>query len=231
MKNNPLISCVVCCFNSERYLSQALKSIFSQTYGAIEVIVADGGSSDGTAMVAAGYGKKVRYIFEKTSTPSEIRNLGLRESQGKFIAFLDADDLWHPQKLALQMACFVKRPKLEICLSYAQMFWIEDLKNEDELYRESPRMKPVPGYATTTLLARREVFKKMGGFNPKLWFADATDWFMRAFEKKIPMQMLPEVLTYHRLHESNLTRRQTDASRDEFLNVMKMALDRRRYQS
>lgn len=224
----PLVSCIVPAYNSERYLREALDSILAQRYWPIEVIVADGGSTDATAEIALGYGASVRYIRQEAASPAATRNLGLRNANGSFVAFLDADDRWAPEKLAGQMARFDARPELDVSLGHAQMFWTEDLRDEAGHYRDLPRARPVPGYATTTMLARRAAFDAVGELDPGLWFSDATDWFIRARERGLVVEMLPDVLVYHRMHAGNLTRRQNLASRKEFLRIVKASLDRRR---
>ena len=95
-----LISCIVPVFNGERYLAEALDSILAQTWRPLEVIVVDDGSTDGTAHIAAGYGAEVSYIHQANAGPAAARNRGLDAARGEFIAFLDADDLWHKDKLS-----------------------------------------------------------------------------------------------------------------------------------
>lgn len=223
-----LVSCVVPTYNSERYLAKALDSILAQTYRPFEIIVADDGSTDETSKIATQYGDKTRFVCQETAGPAATRNLGLLNAVGEFIAFLDADDLWHPEKLARQMARFNARPTLDACVTHVQMFWTDDMAIEQARYRGHPRTKPLPGYATTTLLAHRRLFDTTGEFNTSLWFADATDWFMRAAEQGAIIELLAEVLTYHRMHPTNLTRRRSEASREEFLKIVKSSLDRRR---
>ena len=104
-----LVSCIVPVYNGERYLREALDSILAQTYRPLEIIVADDGSADGTAGVVATFGDQVRYVRQHNQGPSSARNLGIRVPTGDFIAFLDADDLWHPEKLARQIARFQTR--------------------------------------------------------------------------------------------------------------------------
>ena len=108
------------------------------------------------------------------------------------------------------------------------MFWADDMADERGRCSEHPRSQPIPGYATTTLLARRAVFEQIGAFDVSLGFADAVEWFMRASERNIKMTMLPEVLTYHRMHKSNLSRRHSDKSREEYLRIVRGVLRRRR---
>jgi glycosyltransferase involved in cell wall biosynthesis len=226
--HRPLVSCVVSVFNGERYLREALDSILNQTWRPLDVIVADDGSIDGSRAIATSYGAPVRLVTQSTAGPSATRNLGVGAARGEFIAFLDADDLWHPEKLTRQMAQFAARPQIDLCITYVQMFWSDQLAAEAEHYRHHPRRAPVQGYATTSLLARRSAFERSGPFDSTLWFADAVDWFIRAREKGLDLHVLNEVLTYHRMHDRNLTRRRSDASRNEFLGVVKAAVDRRR---
>ena len=224
---NSLISCIISGFNGERYLREAIDSVLAQTYQSLELIVADDGSSDGSAKAAAAYGEQLRFVTQPTAGPPATRNLGLSAVRGDFVAFLDADDLWHPEKLGRQMARFEARPELDFCLTHVQLFWITELRAEEEGYRGNPRVQP-PGYATTTLLARRALFDSIGTFNSELWFADAVDWFMRAEDYGAVMEVLPDVLTYRRMHHTNLTRRRDAEGRDEWLQFVKASLDRRR---
>lgn len=112
-----LISCIVPVFNGERYVSETLDSILAQTYRPLELIVADDGSTDGTAAVVARYGEPVRYLWQSNQGPAAARNLGVSAAQGEFVAFLDADDLWHPEKLTRQMARFHARPELSLSVT------------------------------------------------------------------------------------------------------------------
>lgn len=223
-----MISCVVSVFNGERYLRQALSSIFAQTYQPIEVIVADDGSTDGSHAIATSSRESVRLMTQATAGPAATRNLGLAAARGELVAFLDADDLWHPEKLASQVARFRARPELELCVSHVQMFWGDVPGAVPDVYRDHPRSRPVPGYATTAILARRGLFERIGRFRTELWFSDAAEWFLRARRHGTIMEVIPETLTYHRMHASNLTRRRSAESRDEFLALMKDHLDHQR---
>lgn len=226
----PLISCIVPAFNAERYMADALQSILAQRYRPIEIIVADDGSQDATIAIARGCSEEVCVVQQPTAGPAATRNLGLAAAHGSLVAFLDADDLWHADKLCRQEALLAAQPKIDISLTYAQMFWSDDLRHESEAYRGHPRARPVPGYATTTMLARRAVFQQVGPFDTTLWFADAVDWFIRAAEAGAGFEIVPDVLTYHRMHQANLTRRRSDASRAEFLRIVAGSLRRRRGQ-
>jgi glycosyltransferase involved in cell wall biosynthesis len=224
-----LVSCLVPVFNGERYLREALDSIRAQTYLPLELLVADDGSTDGTAAVVRGYGAPVQYLAQPNAGPAAARNLGLRAATGTFVAFLDADDLWHPEKLARQVARFQARPDLDLCVTHVRNFWVPELAEEAARYRDHPRLtQAVPGYTTVTLLTRRALFDTVGRFDPELHHGDDTEWFLRAAEHGAVMELLPDVLTYRRMHHANLSRRQAAASRDEYVRIVKASLDRRR---
>ncbi|HLA81764.1 MAG TPA: glycosyltransferase family A protein [Thermoleophilia bacterium] len=225
----PLISCIVPVFNGERYLGEALESIRAQTYRPLEIIVADDGSTDGTATVVAGFAEPVRYLFQPNAGPAAARNLGLGAAQGEYVAFLDADDLLYPEKLARQMARFQARLDLDLCVTYVRNFWTPELAQEEAHYRDHPRAQAMPGYYTSTLLAKRALFDTVSQFNNAYRHGDATEWFVRVAERAAVVELLPDVLTYHRMHDANLSRRMASGSLDEYLRILKASLDHRRH--
>jgi len=224
-----LISCIIPVFNGTRYLREAVESILGQTYWPIEIIVVDDGSTDNTAKVVRNYRDQVRYVWQPNGGPSAARNQGVSATQGAFVAFLDQDDVWHPEKLTRQMTRFVSRPELDLCVTHVQTFWIPELCEEAARFRQYRLARAVPGYLTGTLLARRALFQTVGLFDTTLRYGDAADWFLRAAEQGAVMELLPDVLMYHRIHHANLSRRKASASREEFLQIVKSSLDRRRY--
>jgi glycosyltransferase involved in cell wall biosynthesis len=223
-----LISCIVPVYNGEKYLAEAIESIVKQSYRPIEIIIADDGSTDCTAMVAERYNKQIRYLRQANAGTAAARNLGLSVAAGEFVAFLDADDLWHPEKLTRQMACFREFHELDCCVAHAQNFWIPELIEEEKKFRDHRMSKPLPGYVTGTLLTRRDFFDAVGHFNISIKHADDTEWFLRANERRAVMKLLPDVLLYRRLHYTNFSRVKASNSRDQYLCVVKTALDRRR---
>jgi glycosyltransferase involved in cell wall biosynthesis len=223
-----LISCIVPVYNGERYLAETLDSIFGQTYRRLQVIVADDGSTDGTAEVVARYGASITYRFQPNAGVPAGRNLGLSAARGEFIAFLDADDLWHPEKLAHQVARFEARPALDMCVTLIRNFWVPELLEEQQRYANRRYAQALPGWVCPALLARRRLFEAVGGFNLELLLGDDNDWFLRAFDYGAVRELLPEVLVFRRLHQANMTRDLLHQAPKALLRVVKLTLDRRR---
>ena len=98
------ISVVIPCYNGAAYVREALDSVLAQTQPVLEVLVIDDGSTDDSAAIAEAYGAPVRVIRQANQGESVARNRGLDEAKGEWVAFLDADDLWKPEKLAAQLA-------------------------------------------------------------------------------------------------------------------------------
>lgn len=104
MSTPPTISVVIPCYNGARFLRETLESVRAQTYPVLEVLVVDDGSTDDSAAIAESYGGPVRVLRQRNQGESVARNRGLDEAQGAWVAFLDADDLWKPEKLEWQLA-------------------------------------------------------------------------------------------------------------------------------
>jgi glycosyltransferase involved in cell wall biosynthesis len=224
----PLISCIVPVYNGEAYLGEALESILAQTWRPLEIVVVDDGSTDGSAAVAEAYGAIVRVINQANAGCAAARNAGVRAATGEFVAFLDADDFWHPEKLHRQMARFEARPDLDYTVTHVQNFWQDDVREEEELHRGHKRAQPIPGYVHGTLLCRRSLFEALGPFETGVSHGDATLWFLRAREHGARGELLPDVLMRRRLHAENRSRTYGERSRDTFVAVLKQHLDRKR---
>ena len=223
----PLISCIVPVYNGEKYVAEAIESMLAQTYRPLEVLVVDDGSTDGTASVVIQFGSRVSYVYQPNAGKAAARNHGIEKASGEFIALLDADDVWVPEKLTLQHQEFVRRPEMDVCCAHLQNFWVEELEEEAERFRGHRIAAPVPWYGASTLLARRSVFRRVGLFDPTRTHAETTEWILRARRAGCVMEILPDVLCRRRIHENNDSRRY-EHHRDTFIEVLKMHLDQER---
>jgi glycosyltransferase involved in cell wall biosynthesis len=224
------VSCVIPVFNGERFLAEALDSVFAQTHQPAEVIVVDDGSTDDTAGVTARYAERIVCLRQDNAGPAAARNRGVAAANCEFIAFQDADDRWDPGKLALQAARFAARPELEVSITHIRNFWEPELQREQEAMQEHALAKPaLAGYTLQTMLARRSALARVGAFNQALRFGEDTDWFIRARDENIVLELMPEVLVYRRFHLDNLTRRvQVAAVNEGLVDLVRGSLQRRR---
>jgi glycosyltransferase involved in cell wall biosynthesis len=226
----PLVTCVVPTFNAEGHIEGALASLLSQTHRPIEVVVADDGSTDRTVELARASGPPVRVVVQETAGPAATRNLGIRSAQGSFVAFLDPDDRWLPEKLARQLARFATRPELDCSVTQVRIVWDDPGDLAAQALTGHRRAGVVPGYATPTLLARRSAFDRVGLLDETRWFTDATEWFTRALDAGLAVELLEEPLVERHVHAANLTRRRGRESTEEFLDLVRARIQARRAQ-
>ena len=126
----PTVSCVIPAYNAERHIERALESVFAQTLPADEVIVIDDGSDDRTEDVLARFGDRIRTVRQQNRGPAAARNRGIDLATGDLIAFQDADDEWHSEKLAKQVAVLAARPEADVCITHLRNVWASDLATE-----------------------------------------------------------------------------------------------------
>lgn len=219
------VSVVIPVYNGERYLADAIASVLAQTHPPAEVIVVDDGSTDSSANAALSFGAQVTLLRQRKSGAGAARNHGVSHAQGDLLAFLDADDLWHKDKLARQVAALATQPEMGMVFSYIQQFISPDL-DEGVKHTIYCPPEPGPGYLATTCLIRRHAFWEVGVFS-HIAIAEFIDWYLRAQEKGVRDLMLPDVLAYRRLHGANqgLVNR---AGRANYAQAIKAALNRRR---
>jgi len=215
------ISVIIPTFNGERFIAETLRSVLAQSLSPDEVIVVDDGSTDGTARLVAGLRLPVRLVGNSRCGPAGARNRGIEEALGEFIAFVDHDDLWHEDKLALQMDAFRENPRLDVCVTHIQRFRQDSPAEQIEFLE-----RPVPGYLTVTMLARRDRFREVGPLNTSLNYSDSAEWFLRARNHDLRVRLLPDVLTYHRSHGENLSERSADRAQSEFLRLARLQMKR-----
>lgn len=222
------VSCIIPVFNGEAYLGEALESVFTQTLLPAEVIVVDDGSTDGTRDVIDRFGGRIRYVRQDNRGPAAARNHGIALATGPLLAFLDADDLWLPPKLDRQAQRFAERNDLQVSVTQVRNFWIEELRAEAEaMHDHRLAAAALPGYVPQTMLARRDVFARVGPFDERLRIGEDTDWFLRATDLGTVMELLPEVLVRRRLHRTNLSRSDAELQ-NNLADAVWRSLQRRR---
>ena len=148
----PTVSINLCCYNSERYLRETLQSIIEQTYKNWELIIINDGSSDSTESIVYEYkdkGYPIIYQYQDNKGLGASRNEALKLSHGKYIAFIDHDDIWLPEKLEKQIPLFEKNPKYGIVI--CDTIFFNDNGDIKQLYAKK---KPPTGYVFRQLMSR-----------------------------------------------------------------------------
>lgn len=207
MLQRPDVSCIVPVYNGAKFIDEALQSIVNQTHPVAEIIVVDDGSTDSTASVVAAWLDRVTYVRKDNGGPASARNLGVQLSSAPYLSFLDADDLWHPEKLERQLRRFAERPDLELSLTHKRCFWVDEMRDEGERLRREghPFAEDHPGYVCQTMLMPRSTYVRVGEFDDSLRIGEDTDWLLRAERVGVVREILPDVLVYRRMHQDNLS--------------------------
>ena len=229
MVNGPLVSIIIPVYNCERYLAEAIESVLTQTYRTIEVIVVDDGSTDGSGHVAKRFGLPVKYTFQANGGTGAARNRGVELAQGKFLAFLDQDDLWIKDKLTNQIAAFHHNPAIDIVFGYVEQFYSPELAQGK---KDGPpcHSKTMPGPHVGAMLITREAFLRVGPFGTNFQIAEFIDWYARSKELGLNSLMLPDIVMRRRIHLNNQSFLKR-THRLEYIRVLKASLDRERNKS
>jgi glycosyltransferase involved in cell wall biosynthesis len=224
----PLVSVVMPVYNGERYLVEAVESVLAQSYRPLELILVDDGSTDGSADLARRFGTALRYQCQANAGQSAARNLGIQLARGPLLAFLDDDDYWSTDKLALQVAALASDPSLEAVFGHVRQFVSPDLDPE-AAGRVRYHAEVMPGQVPGTMLIRREAFDRVGPFDPQWRVGEFVHWYARATEAGLRTVLLPDIVLHRRLHDDNAGI-QNRAQSVQYVRILKAALDRRRAQ-
>jgi glycosyltransferase involved in cell wall biosynthesis len=219
-------------FNGKRYLAEAIDSALAQVDRLLEIIVVDDGSVDGSADVAQEYAKRessVCCLRQTHQGSGAARNLGVERACGEYFAFLDADDVWPGNRLALQRTAFDRNPEADLVFGHLVQFLSPELSAEE---RRGIRCSTdaMPATLATTLLVPQPVFHRVGPFETSLRVGEFLSWYLRAMDLQLKTIMLPDVVLRRRIHSRNQGRHAKDA-RTDYVRALKTALDRRREQT
>jgi glycosyltransferase involved in cell wall biosynthesis len=222
MSNAPLVSVIIPAYNAERYLGFTLASVQAQTYRNLEILVVDDGSKDSTVRIieeTARTDNRIRLIRQKNLGVASARNSALAQARGEFVAPLDADDVWHPQNLALQVAALEKAgPEVAVC--YAWYVTINEngefceAGSECQFGRKqdvlSAQLKGnFIGNSSSTVM-RRKAVEAVGGYDATLRARDAEGCEDQALyislAKLWDFTFVPHYLIAYRIHAGGMSR-------------------------
>lgn len=211
----PRVSIVVSAFNAERFIAATIASALNQTFADFELLVIDDGSTDGTAGAvrrALGTDPRCRLIVQRNGGPSSARNRGVAESSGGLIAFLDHDDLWHPEKLAAQVELLDAMPDAGVATCYSAVIdasgrclgWRLGGEARGRAGRDMIEWDMVSGGSVA--MVRRTALAAAGAFDESLRFREDWDMWIR-LARHVPFVTVPRILVGY-------TRRPRSASSD-----------------
>jgi glycosyltransferase involved in cell wall biosynthesis len=216
----PLITVVIPTFNHRDYISATLASVFSQTLADYEVIVINDGSPDDTAEIVRPLAEvgRIRYLEHANRGEAAARNLGLAEARGRYVAFLDDDDLWPPDKLAWQARALADVPDAVLVYGTCMLFeGSQDPEAEARGERAASLQQMPSGRVHTAFLRRnwirslgqtlirRSTLAEVGGFDESIRLANDYDLYIRLASHG-PFVLQKRCALFHRLHQDNASK-------------------------
>ena len=232
MSNEQLVSCIIIFFNAEKFLKEAIESVFSQTYENWELLLVDDGSTDGSTTIAINYAKqypaKVRYfehVGHQNQGMSATRNLGIRNAKGEFIAFLDADDVYLPYKLERQIPILVSHAQAGM-LYGSSYYWYSWTGDPDDIQRDhvvenedAPTIRMIQPIEfltlfinnhilkppTSSLIVLRKLASRIGGFEETAPNIIEDQVFIAKMSLEAPVVVVKGVFERYRQHLDSCT--------------------------
>jgi len=197
-KTTPLVSVIIPTYNRAESVRRAVASVLAQTFGDFELIVVDDGSNDRTQEVLTGVDDRLLLIVQERAGVSAARNRGLSAARGGLIAFLDSDDYWRPEKLAVQVRFFEENPEAVICQT--EEIWyrrgrrvnprIKHRKPSGDVFRASLELCLI---SPSAVMMRRELFDRVGRFDESLPACEDYDLWLRV-TARYPVYLLDRPL-------------------------------------
>jgi glycosyltransferase involved in cell wall biosynthesis len=215
MPTEPVVSVIVPTLDAAAFLPAAIASVLDQTFDQFELIVVDDGSTDATQdFLQSCDDPRLRVVTQPRQGAAAARNRGVSLAKAPLLAFLDADDLWHRDKLAAQCAVLDADGGLDMVFGF-----LEEFDDVTGAVRTA-----VPGYSCGTLMVRASAFTRVGPFSDAWRVGEFIDWYARAVDCGLAGVMQPDVVLRRRVHAANTTR----SSRQDYARVLLAVHHRRR---
>lgn len=215
-ETTPRVSVVIPTYNSDRYIVEAIESILNQTYSDYEIIVVDDGSTDRLLEVLEPYRDRIRYLYQENQGAPVARNTGIEQARGEFVALLDADDFFLPDKFAHQVACFDTQPNVGIVHSGWQLVDEsgQQILAEHKPWSGLPQLdlqawllwRPV---LPSAMMFRRNWLERVGGFDPDRPPVEDVDLVLRMVAIGCQSAWLRQITVNYRQHGASLTAQNT----------------------
>lgn len=221
------VSVIIAAYNAEAYIAEAVESVLGQTVPPDQVIVIDDGSTDGTRNVLGRFGDRITVLTQDNGGQAAAVNTALAAAQGELIGFCDADDLWTPRKLALQLALLERQRDVEAVFGKVEQFVSPDVPAAQR-ERLAPAVAIMPGELKQCMLIRRAALDREGPFDESLPATFFIAWLGRAKQNGLRIAHVDDIVVRRRLHLGNGGRIHTDAQNRETLRALRQAIKARR---
>lgn len=217
--NPPTISVIMPAYNAARFIARSIQSIQQQTTRPLEILVVDDGSKDNTAEVAAACGELVRVIRQPNGGPAGARNTGAREARGEWLAFLDSDDAWLPNKLERQLT--VLDGSISLVHAYCTIDFTGPLTPDEQSFDTLWRRNTI---CTSSVLLRKSDFDAVGGFDTDRSIMAVEDYnlWLRLLHRGCKFRVIRERLVDYTPAPNNLSGQFGLMVRSELNNVEKI---------
>lgn len=219
------ISVVIPVFNGAVYLAEAIESVLNQELKPAEIIVVNDGSTDNSAGIARKYEPGIILLQQANKGAAAARNLGVSKATGNYLAFLDADDIWTQNHLAMLYDKMKNDPALDMVFGKVEQFISPELTKYNEDLKAELRL--IAAEHPGAMLIKKSSFLKVGMLNENLQLAEFIDWFGKARDMGLKSCMLDEIVYKRRIHSSNQGILKRDQLKD-YTSVLREALARKR---
>ena len=186
-------------YNGEKFVAEAVESVLKQILPSDEIIVINDGSTDNTLEILSQY-PELKVISQENKGIAYSRNKAIELATGKYLTFIDADDLWHPNKSYQQFSYLEQNPAIDIVFSHLEHFVKSSFPSSMQVF------KPQKGMMQLCAMIEKQKFLSIGQFSGNLG-GEFILWFQKAKLYGLQDECLSEVLAYRRLHANNFTRR------------------------
>ena len=210
--SNPLVSIITPVYNGEQYLLAAIESGLAQTYQNFELLIVNDGSIDNSADIIKPFLKdsRVIYIEQKNAGVAAARNTAIKQARGKYVGFLDQDDLWRNNKLEVQVAALEQDESVALVHSRQDYIDLQGNKIDYEWITGASGycfedMFKKNRIAVLTVLIRKTIIEEIGLFNEQLSVTDDYEMWLRVTLKH-PIKYIDEPLAFYRFHDNNVSK-------------------------
>jgi glycosyltransferase involved in cell wall biosynthesis len=221
----PQIEVIIPVYNGEKFIQQAIQSVLEQNIPVKKIWVVDDGSSDRTFSILEELQKensKIEVLHQENQGVSAALNLVLPMIQEEWVAFLDADDLWEPDRIQSQVEYLQKNPSCSLVFGQIEEF--EDFSG-DQFRQFKAREGAMDGLNRSTLLCKKELFNIFGGFDQSLKVGEFIAWFQKVRESGQEYHVIPKILVKRRVHGENMTAK---IDRKDFLHLLRRQITQKR---